>query len=132
MEFYITSIRDWPNYIQWIYLCCPLVMGGVGLLIDIHIAGSRHFTVMCNAFKRSTLLAEELSYAGASLRSRFMVVAGMTSALFWPDIFIGRGQLHPDDNREFPSYLRKRMKLAMLLVVFAVIWSMLSYIFVEM
>jgi len=133
MSLYITRLEDWSIYARLAFLCSPLVMIFIGLAIDFYIAGSRHFMVMCHAFRRSSLLVEETQFSGTlSLRARFMVVAGMSSAVLWPNLFIRRGQLHPEDNDQFPEYLRRRMSVAMALMVAGAIWSVLGVIFVEM
>jgi len=133
MSLYITRLEDWTIYARLVFLCSPLGMIVIGLAIDFYIAGSRHFMVMCHAFRRSSLLVEETHFSGTlSLRARFMVVAGMSSAVLWPNLFIRRGQLHPDDIDQFPEYLRRRMSVAMGLMVAGALWSILGVVLVEM
>ena len=133
MNLFITKLDDWPTYARLAFLCIPLLMIFVGLMINFYIAGSRHFSVMCYSLRRSSLLADELRVSGKfSLRARCMVVAGMTSAVLWPSLFIRRGQLHSDDNSEFPHYLRRQMKAATLLMTIGAIWSVFGIVFVEM
>lgn len=104
-------------------LLTPFVIGLAGLAIELHIAGSRHFRVMCEALQRSEGLREELRNGGAlTLKFRLMTVSAMTAGMFWPALGIRQGWLDPEDSRDFPVYLKRRMKLGMYCLLTAFIW----------
>ncbi|WP_063915042.1 hypothetical protein [Pseudomonas sp. p21] len=112
------DLSDWHVGIRLVVLLIPAAAALSGLAIDGHIAISRHYQVMCDSFSRSSALNEEQRFSGEfGLKSRFLVIAGMTTPLMLPRLFIRRGTLHPDDYRQFPRYLKRRMKLAMVLMV---------------
>ncbi|WP_046855150.1 hypothetical protein [Pseudomonas sp. CCOS 191] len=113
----------WPVELRIALLLAPFVIGLAGLAIDLHIAGSRHFKVMCDALQRSEGLREELRNGGAlTLKFRLMTVCAMTAGMFWPALGIRQGWLNPEDSRDFPVYLKKRMKLGMYCILIAVVW----------
>ena len=112
------DLSDWHVSIRLTLLLIPVVASLSGLAINGHIAMSRHYKVMCESFSRSSALKEEQRFAGDfGIKSRFLVIAGMTAALMLPALFIRRGTLHPDDYKLFPRYLKWRMRLAMGLMV---------------
>ena len=105
-------------------LCMPAVALLSGLAINAHIAMSHHYKIMCDSFRRSSALKEEQGTAGDfGLKSRFLIIAGMTAPLMWPNRFIRRGTLDPDDIKAFPIYLKRRMQLSMFLFVSGLILS---------
>ncbi|WP_079227548.1 hypothetical protein [Pseudomonas putida] len=112
------DLSDWHVVIRLTVLLMPAVAMLSGLAINGYIAMSRHYTVMCNSFSRSSALQEELRCAGDfGIKSRFLVIAGMTTPLLLPRLFIRRGKLHPGDYRNFPSYLKRSMRSALGLMV---------------
>ncbi|MDF0729689.1 hypothetical protein P0Y43_02960 [Pseudomonas entomophila] len=92
----------------------PFVIGLVGLAVELHIAASRHFTVMCSALQRSRGLHEELRNSGAfTMKFRLMTVSAMAAGMVWPVLAIRQGWLDPEDYRLFPGALKRRMKVGM-------------------
>jgi hypothetical protein len=118
------DLSGWPIGVRLVLMFVPVVALLGGLAINWHIAMSRHYQVMCDSFSRSTALKEEQRTSGEfGLKSRFLIIAGMTTPLIWPSLFIRRGTLHPDDHDEFPGYLKFRMQLAMGLMVSGILLS---------
>lgn len=113
----------WPVELRIVLLLTPFIIVLTGLAIQLHIAGSRHFQVMCEALQRSEGLREELKNGGAlTLKFRLMTVCAMTAGMFWPKLSIRQGWLNPEDSRDFPVYLKRRMKLGMHCILIAVVW----------
>ncbi len=110
-------------------LSVPAVALLSGLAINGHLAMSRHYKIMCDSFSRSSALRDEQRTSGDfGLKSRFLIIAGMTASLMWPNSFIRRGTLHPEDYATFPVYLRRRMQLSMCLMVSGLL---LSFVFMN-
>ncbi|QVM89519.1 hypothetical protein JYG34_15955 [Pseudomonas entomophila] len=66
----------WPVELRIVLLLAPFVIVLTGLAIQLHISGSRHFQVMCDALQRSEGLREELRNGGAlTLKFRLMSAA---------------------------------------------------------
>lgn len=120
----------WPNILKLVLLGTPFLLILTGILITLQIAGSRHFQVMCCAFRRSSGLEEEIRIWGThSLRSRALIISAMSSAFTWPSIGIRRGWLDPRDVEEFPSYLRFRIKLAINCLTVGALFLLFMYAF---
>lgn len=114
-------------------LLVPFGVGLAGLAIELHIAGSRHFKVMCDALQRSEGLREELKNGGAlTLKFRLMTVSAMTAGMVWPGLGIRQGWLNPQDIHDFPTYLRRRMKLGMYCILIALAWMAFVALLVEL
>ncbi|MFK3775692.1 hypothetical protein [Pseudomonas sp. NPDC089406] len=110
----------WPAWARLGLLLAPFLIGLTGLAIVLHIAGSRHFEVMCESLKRSPGLHEELKNGGAfTLKFRLQTVSAMTAGMIWPALGIRQGWLNAQDSENFPPYLRRRMKLGMYCVLAA-------------
>ncbi|MEA3234071.1 hypothetical protein OP492_05345 [Pseudomonas mosselii] len=113
----------WPVELRIAFLLAPFVIGLAGLAIALYIAGARHFQVMCDALQRSEGLREELRNGGVlTLKFRLMRVSAMTAGMFCPTLGIRQGWLDPEDSRDFPVYLKKRMKLGMFCIITAIVW----------
>ena len=112
------DLSDCHMGIRLTVLLMPAVVALSGLAINSHIAMSRHYKIMCDSFSRSSVLSEERRFSGEfGLKSRFLVIAGVTTPLMLPGVFIRRGTLHPDDYKQFPRYLKRLMQLAMVSMV---------------
>ncbi|MFB4392099.1 MULTISPECIES: hypothetical protein [unclassified Pseudomonas] len=126
------DLSDWSASWRLVVLLPPLVVALVGLGINAHIAGSRHFKVMCSALGRSRCLHEELRRGGAfTVKLRVLTVCAMTGVFLCPGLSIGRGNLDPEDYREFPDYLKRRMKVAIACMAIGMGWSAFMYFLVE-
>lgn len=87
---------------------------------------------MCDALQRSEGLREELKSGGAlTLKFRLMTVSAMTAGMVWPRLGIRQGWLNPQDIHDFPTYLRKRMKLGMYCILIALAWMAFVALLVE-
>nr|WP_314873796.1 hypothetical protein [uncultured Pseudomonas sp.] len=133
MNLFMTELASWPTLVRWAIIMPPLPMLVIGLAIEYHIACSRHFPVMCRSFGRSPLLVSEMSASSTlTAGSRVLIVAGMTAAIMWPGFFVRRGQLHPDDSIQFPPYLKRRMQIAMRLILTGLAWAVAVVTFVNL
>ncbi len=119
MSVFMIDLSSWPADFKIAALLIPFLITLTGVGIHIHIASSKHFDVMCAALQRSQCLHEELRRGGAfNFKLRTMTVSAITGVLFWPELSVRREYLDSEDYRAFPRYLRKRMKAAMICMVF--------------
>ncbi|WP_248920597.1 hypothetical protein [Pseudomonas entomophila] len=126
------DLSDWPIDLKIASMLVPFFIMFSGLAIHMHIAISHHFDVLCAALRRSKCLREELGRGGAyTLKFRAMTVSAMTGALLWPAQSIRQGDLDPQDYRELPDYLKRRMKIAMCFMAIGMGWISFIVIFVE-
>jgi len=85
----------------------------IGVGIGLHIAGTRHFGILCSAFSNSQGVQEDLKYwSTISLRTRAMVVNRITLAVVWPSLGIRQGWLNSGDYLRCPTYLKRRLTLS--------------------
>ena len=90
----MTDLTTWPASLHIAFLLAPFLIGLIGLGIHYHIAGSRHFEVLCSAFQNSPGLIEDLRYwSTISIRTRAMIVAGVTLAAVCPSLVVRRLQI---------------------------------------
>jgi hypothetical protein len=126
------DLSDWPAGLKVASLLIPFFIMLLGMAIHVHIAISRHFDVMCAALQRSKCLLEELKRGGGfTLKFRTLTVSAITGVLMWPVLSMRQGDLDPQDYREFPIYLKRRMRAAMCCMAIGMGWMSLIVIFVE-
>ena len=115
-------------YVKLAVLLGPMVLCVGGLSVLAHIAGTRHFDVMCASLRNSKGFLEDVRASSAlSLKLRSLAVAGSSMMLIWPEWGMRRGLLDPEDNKQFPSYLRRRVKVAFWLLALGLTWSAIVY-----
>ncbi|MCO7518084.1 hypothetical protein NJF44_25465 [Pseudomonas guariconensis] len=126
------DLSEWPSALKIASLFTPFLIMLVGLAIELHIAASRHFEVMCAALQRSRGLHDELKNGGAlTLKLRLMTVSAMTAGMMWPNLSIRQGWLDPEDSRLFPAYLKRRMKTGMYCMYIGMGWIAFVVFLVE-
>ncbi|MEB5931569.1 hypothetical protein MXL15_05055 [Pseudomonas mosselii] len=107
------DLSDWSAGLKVASLLIPFFIMLLGMAIHVHIAISQHFDVMCAALRRSKCLLGELKRGGGfTLKFRALTVSVITGVLLWPVLSMRQGDLDPQDYREFPVYLRRRMRVA--------------------
>ncbi|ROL75458.1 hypothetical protein [Pseudomonas vranovensis] len=121
------EINTWPLHAQIGFGLVPFVIALSGVAIDVHIACSRHFEVMCAALQNNRGLEQQIQLWGRrGVMSRTLVVASISGALAWSSIGIGRRVLEAQETHELPAYLQRRMKVSCWLTVVGGIWLMLG------
>lgn len=107
------DLSGWPVGLRLVLLIVPFLLLIIGIFINVYIACSRQFKVMCRAFGRSRGLEDEVLLWGTTrLRSRMLIVSAISLAFIWPSLGFHRGWLNLEDSNEFPNFLRCSMKLS--------------------
>lgn len=123
----------WPTAVKLVLGIGPFIIALIGVGISCHIAGSRHFDVLCSAFKNSRGLIESLKYwSTISLRTRSRVVAGIALAAVCPELGVRQGWLDADDYRNCPVYLKRRLQVAFWCLVIGCTWLVIAWILIEL
>lgn len=125
------DLSGWPSEIRLVLLLVPFILIITGGTLNAYIAGSRHFFVMCHAFRRSSGLHDEVVVWGTTRQhARMVIVSAMTLGLIWPSFGYRKGWLSVDDSNEFPGYLARMMKLSSgcLLMGFAMLIVLVSFV----
>ncbi|CAM4016299.1 hypothetical protein [Pseudomonas] len=121
------DINTWPLNAQIGFGLAPFVIALSGVAIDVHIACSRHFEVMCTALQNNRGLEQQIQLWGRrGVMSRTLVVASISGALAWPSTGIGRRVLEVEEIHELPTYLQRRMKVSCWLTLVGGIWLMIG------
>lgn len=132
MSEFMIDISAWSIDIRIAILLVPFVMAVVGLSITTHIAATRQFEVLRTALQNSKGFQDNVRAKGTlTLKFRALIVAGAAVFLLWPDWAIRKGLLDPDDNINFPDYLRRRIRISFWLETPTFIWLMLVSYFVK-
>lgn len=127
------DLSDWPAGVKIAVLITPFLTGLTGIGISAHIASSRHFDLMCEALQRSKCLHDELRRGGGvTLKLRLMTVGAIAGVLIWPELSIRRGDLDSEDYQNFPSYLKRRIRAAIVCVYVSLAWAAVIELFVEL
>lgn len=111
----------------------PFFIALLGVAIDLHIAGSRHFQILLHSLKRSPALCIYLRLWGTrGLAARIRVVASMSGVLACPSYAIRRGALDAEDLRTFPPYLARRIRIATWLTVVGTLWLFIALLLLRL
>ncbi|WP_286915119.1 MULTISPECIES: hypothetical protein [unclassified Pseudomonas] len=129
----MTEFNSWPGSLQIAFFLAPFVIGAVGLGVHYHLAGSRHFEALCSAFKNSPGVIEDLRYwTTVSIRTKAMIVAGITLGAICPTLVVRRGWLNAEDCRNCPIYLKRRLQFSFWCTAVAAIWIMAGWALIEL
>lgn len=91
----------------------PLLVGLIGVAMDIHVACSRNFQVLLTSLQKSPAAIWCVDMWGTrDLVSRTLVASALAGAIARPRYFLVRGLLDADEVAKFPEYLRRRMKIS--------------------
>lgn len=127
------DLSNVPVGLKMAFVLAPFIISLTGVGIGYHIAGSRHFEVLCKAFKNSQGFVEDFKYwSTISLRTRSMIVSGVTLASVWPGLGIRQGWLDADDCRNCPLYLRRRLQISFWCLLIGCIWLFVVWLLLEL
>ncbi|MDD1012590.1 hypothetical protein [Pseudomonas rubra] len=121
------DINTWPLNAQIGFGLAPFVIALSGVAMDVHIACTRHFWVMCKALQNNRWLQQQVQLWGTKgVMSRALVVASISGALAWPRVGTGRRAIEMDEMHDFPVYLQRRMKVSSWLMAVGGTWLMIG------
>lgn len=132
MNNYMIDISAWPANARLAIVLIPFALSVVGLAMTTHIAATRHFEVLRAALQNSKGFQDNVRAKGTlTVKFRALIVAGAAVFLLWPDWAIRKGLLDPEDNKNFPDYLRRRIRISFWLETPTFVWLMLVSYFVK-
>lgn len=121
-----------PMSLKMAFVLAPFIIGLSGVGISYHIAATRHFDVLCTAFRNSQGLVDDLKYwSTISLGTRTRIVYGVTLASVWPSLGVRQGWLEADDCKNCPLYLKRRLQVSFLCLLIGCAWLFLVWALIE-
>jgi len=122
-----------PAGLKLAFVLAPFIISLTGVGVAYHIAGSRHFYVLCSAFKNSQGLRDDLKYwSTISLRTRSMVVTGIMIASVWPSLGVRQGWLDAEDCKNCPLYLKRRLQMSFWCLVIGCAWLFMAWALIKL
>ena len=107
-------------------MLAPFVIGLSGMAIAAYTT-HHDLERMKAVFPNSLCIASNMRlWAGFSFWSRMMQTAAITGAVLWPGPFLTRGELDPDELRNFPADLKRRLAIAVHLTTTGLVWLFLA------
>ncbi|MCY1174702.1 hypothetical protein D3C76_437450 [compost metagenome] len=101
--------ETWSLDLQIFFLAAPFAIGLVGQAITIYMV-YRDLDEMKAAFPKSTLIQNQMiNWAGSSFKARYMQLNLITGAVLLSGFWLRRGELDPDEVKNFPPHLKPRM-----------------------
>ncbi|MFT0520596.1 hypothetical protein [Pseudomonas faucium] len=126
------DLHGWPTVAKLFFGITPFVIALTGVGIGYHLAGTRHFGVLCSTFKNSPGLIEALKYwSTISLATRSRIVAGIALAAVCPKIGVRQGWLNAEDYRDCPRYLKRRLQISFWCLLVGCGWLLLGWALIE-
>ncbi|PPS62923.1 hypothetical protein CR917_18950 [Pseudomonas sp. BRM28] len=115
----------WESHWALAFMLTPCFLGIGGLLSEVQLAHSRHFSSLLHAFRRSDCLPRFLQIWGThGFISRCMIVSALSGIMLYARRSINRGQLDPKDFHEFPLALKRRLTITSWLIIIGFAWFM--------
>lgn len=104
---------NWSPTVKLTVLLLPAFMALFGLGITWFVAATKWFVVLCEALGNSPGMIEERRRWGTlTLKSRTLVVSGVSAGLVWPRWAICQGLLAEEDFNAVPAYLKFALLLS--------------------
>jgi hypothetical protein len=120
-------ISNWPVWAVLVFNGGPIFLGFLGVAYSLHLG--RHLDAMMEALKNSRYIY----IWGPSLRKqgwlgRIMLVAKIAGMVMMPRASIRLGELDPVDIENFPSYLKRLLKIKAVMLIGSAIWLLLAFV----
>lgn len=118
--------ETWPLDLQIIFLIAPFVIALSGLAVQAYIT-HRHYDRIIAAFPNSLGVRNyQRLWAGFDFVSRCMQVGSTGGFVIWPKIHIRQGTLDPEEVRNFPSDIKRLMRVSVGLLFFGFAWLLIA------
>ncbi len=126
------NFENWPPLLKLLFLIVPFVTGFSGLAINVQIAMSRDFKVALSAIISNPYLEQmKPVWGGGSLRSRCLLLSAVSALVTFPRLHLHMGWFDEKELERFPPYLKRKMVIAMWLILLALLWSFIAYFTVK-
>ncbi|UVJ45118.1 hypothetical protein NVV94_05920 [Pseudomonas sp. LS1212] len=100
---------SWHPGVGFFFMAAPFAIGLIGQAITVYMV-YRDLDEMKAAFPNSILIQNQMNmWAGSGFVARYMQVNVITGAVLLSGFWLRRGELDPDEVRNFPPHLKPRM-----------------------
>jgi hypothetical protein len=116
----------WSSWWAFAFMLAPFVIGLSGMAIGAYTT-HHDLERMKAVFPKSICIASSMRlWAGFSFWSRMMQTGAIAGAVLWPKPLLKRGELDPDELRNFPADLKRRLAISMRLTSIGLVWLFLA------
>ncbi|MNO53194.1 hypothetical protein D3C76_436320 [compost metagenome] len=117
---------SWHPGLRFFFMLVPFVIGLSGLAIGAYTT-HHDLEKMKAVFPKSLCIANSMRlWAGFSFSSRMMQASAIAGAVLWPKPLIRSGGLDPEELRNFPADLKRRLAISMYLTLTGLAWLFLA------
>ncbi|MNE00994.1 hypothetical protein D3C80_934200 [compost metagenome] len=126
------DFESWPPLLKLAFLIGPFAIGISGLAINVQIAMSRDYKVALSAITSNPYLEQmKPVWGGGNLRSRCLLLSTVSALVAFPRLHLYMGWLDEQELKDFPTYLKRKMIIALWLIFIALLWSLIGYVMIK-
>lgn len=123
---------SWPRLMKLAFLIVPFIMGFLGIAINVQIALSRDFHVAISAITSNPYLEQMKPVWGQwDLRSRCLLLSTVSALVTFPGLHLRMGWLDKAELEKFPPKLRRKLMVALWLMLICVLWGAVGYFVIK-
>jgi hypothetical protein len=122
---------------SWSHWAAIIVVGGPFMLIVLTFAYSIYLSLHLDLMLEALKNCRHIVIWGKGLRNqgwlgRVLLVAKITGMVMCPGPGIRTGQMDPVDIKNFPSHLKRLLKIKIIISAIIVIWGALAFVLVKL
>ena len=127
----MTMEEFWKSWLAFGILTGPFLLAVAGFAYSLYLS-HRHLDAIKVALKNSRYIY----IWGPSLGKRGFIwslleIAKITQMIMMPRASLIIGELDPNDLENFPPYLKRLLKIKLLMLVGCSVWAVISYVLVK-
>ncbi|WP_166360023.1 hypothetical protein [Pseudomonas akapageensis] len=116
----------WSSWWAFAFMLAPFLVGFSGMAINAYTT-HHDLEKMKAVFRNSQFLTTTMRFlAGFSFFSRMIETGVIAGAVLWPKQFLKHGLLDPNELRNFPAHLKRRLAISIYLTWTGGAWLFLA------
>ncbi|XEG70463.1 hypothetical protein QA447_20825 [Pseudomonas sp. abacavir_1] len=124
--------KFWSSELAFFFMTAPYAIGILGMAAHIYVT-FRHRETITRAFPNSPIIRNHMAtWMGHSIPARLIQTSMVSGIILWPTIHIRRGDLDPEEIRNFPYSIRLIMSISAGLMITGVLWGVLSVLILKL
>jgi len=126
------TFESWPVILKLSFLLAPFVVVLSGVAINAHMALTRDYEIAISSITSSPFLEQmKVVWGGRNLRSRCLLVGTIGGIIIFSRYHVRRGLLNPNEVRDFPAFLKRKMKISFVLTTVGCLWMLIDYLLIK-